>query len=99
MPEMDTEAFVMEKAGPDEELRLQSNTVLPFEPVMLTNGTLALMITLDSLKSPVERYSVLALRDWMAYAMVLHGETVSQEDESTPEEGSTMTETSAAPAP
>jgi hypothetical protein len=35
----------------------------------------------------------------MAYAMVLHGETVSQEVESTPEEGFTMTETSAALTP
>jgi hypothetical protein len=63
MREMDREVFVMEKAGPDEELRLQSNTVLPLEPVMVTNGTLPLMITPDSLKYPVERYSVLALRD------------------------------------
>jgi hypothetical protein len=63
MPEMDTEVFIMEKIGPDDEDRVQSNTVVPFEPVMLTNGTLPLMITLDSLKYPVERYTVFAFRD------------------------------------
>ncbi len=63
MPEMETDVFVMENAGPDEELRLQSKMALPpFEPIMLKNGTLPSMTTVDSLKYP-ERYSVLARRD------------------------------------
>ena len=51
MPDIDTDVLTIEKAGPDEERRLQSITVLlllPFEPMMLTNGKLLLMITLDS---------------------------------------------------
>ncbi len=63
MPEIAMEVFVMAKAGPDEALRLQSNTVLPRKPVMLTNGTLPLMATLDSLKVPAERDTTLAFRD------------------------------------
>jgi hypothetical protein len=56
MPEMDTAVLAIEKAGPDEERRLQSNTVLPlFEPMILTNGELLLMITLGSLKYPAAR--------------------------------------------
>jgi hypothetical protein len=57
MPEMDTAVLTIEKAGP-EERRLQSNTeLLPpaFEPIILTNGELLLMTTLDSLKYPAER--------------------------------------------
>jgi hypothetical protein len=57
MPEMDTAVLTIEKAGP-EERRLQSNTELllpPFEPMILTNGELLLMTTLDSLKYPAER--------------------------------------------
>jgi hypothetical protein len=57
MPEMDTAVLTIEKAGP-EERRLQSNTELlppPFEPMILTNGELLLMITLDSLKYPAVR--------------------------------------------
>jgi hypothetical protein len=64
MPDMKTEVFVIERAGPPEEARLQSNTELPIdEPAILTNGTLPLMATLDSLKIPAERYTVLAFRD------------------------------------
>jgi hypothetical protein len=57
MPEIDTAVLKIERAGPDEERRLQSNTVLllPFKPVILTNGELLLMITLDSLKYPAVR--------------------------------------------
>jgi hypothetical protein len=69
MPEMDTAALTIEKAGPDEERRLQSNTELlppPFEPMMLTNGELLLMTTLDSLKYTAERYTKFAFREWIA---------------------------------
>jgi hypothetical protein len=57
MPEMDTAVLTIEKAGPEEERRLQSNTVLllPFKPVMLTDGVLLLMITLGSMKYPAAR--------------------------------------------
>jgi hypothetical protein len=57
MPEMDTAALKIEKAGPDEERRLQSNTVLllPFKPIILTKGELLLMTTLDSMKDPASR--------------------------------------------
>jgi hypothetical protein len=57
MPEMDTAVLTIEMAGPEEERRLQSNTVLllPFKPVILTDGVLLLMITLDSMKYPAAR--------------------------------------------
>jgi hypothetical protein len=58
MPEIDTAVLKIERAGPDEERRLQSNTVLlllSFEPMILTNGELLLMITLDSWKYPAAR--------------------------------------------
>jgi hypothetical protein len=57
MPEIDTAVLRIERAGPVEERRLQSKTVLllPFKPVILTNGELLLMITLDSLKYPAVR--------------------------------------------
>ena len=69
MPEMDTAVLTIEKAGPEEEQRLQSNTeLLPpsFEPMILTNGELLLMTTLDSLKYAAERYTKLAFREWIA---------------------------------
>jgi hypothetical protein len=57
MPEMNTAVLTIEKAEPDEERRLQSNTVLllPFKPVILTDGVLLLMITLDSMMYPAAR--------------------------------------------
>ena len=58
MPEIDTAVLTIERAGPDEERRLQSNTVLlllSFEPMILTNGELLLMITLVSLKYTAAR--------------------------------------------
>ena len=63
MPEIAMEVLVIVKAGPDEALRLQSNTVLPRKPVMFTNGMLPLMATLDSTKVPAERNTALAFRD------------------------------------
>jgi hypothetical protein len=53
----------MKNAGPGEVPGLRSNTVLPLEPVILTNGALPLMVMTGSLKFPGERLSVLALRD------------------------------------
>jgi hypothetical protein len=97
MPEIDTVVLTIEKAGPGEERRLQSITVLllPFKPTILTSEKLLLMITLDSSKYPAARYTMLAFRDWIAYAMVLQGGSKLQEDESTPWEGLTLTNTSA----
>ena len=63
MSEIAMEVFVMAKAGPDEALRLQSNTVLPRKPVMLKNGTLLLMAMLDSLKIPADSDTALAILD------------------------------------
>ena len=97
MPEMDTVVLTIEKAGPGEERRLQSNTVLllpSFEPMILTNAAL-LLITLASSKYPAERWTELALRDWIAYETVLHGKLMLQMGESTPVEGFTLTDTSA----
>ena len=62
MPEIAMEVFVIEKAGPDEALRLQSNTVPPSKPVMLTNGMLLLMTMLVSTKVPFERNTTFAFR-------------------------------------
>jgi hypothetical protein len=89
--------LTIEKAGPGEERRLQSITVLllPFKPTILTSEKLLLMITLDSSKYPAARYTVLAFCDWIAYAMVLQGVSKLQEDQSTPVEGLTLTNTSA----
>jgi hypothetical protein len=96
MPEIDTAVLKTEKAGPDEEAgrRLQSIMVLllPFKPMILTNGNLLLKITLDSSKYPADRYTTLAFRDWIAYAMVLHGGSELQEGESIPVEGFTITD-------
>ena len=97
MPAIDTDELTIEKAGPGEERRLQSITVLllPFKPMILTSEKLLLMITLDSSKYPAARYTMLAFRDWIAYAMVLQGGSKLQEDESMPREGSTLTNKSA----
>ena len=89
------EVFAIVNAGPDEAPSLQLNTVLLRNPVIFTNGLLLLMATLDSTKVPAERNTALAFRDWMACAMVLHGDVKLQEEESTPVEGFTVTETSA----
>ena len=97
MPAIDTDELTIEKAGPGEERRLQSITVLllPFKPMILTREKLLLMIMLDSSKYPAARYTMLAFRDWTAYAMVLQGGAKLQEDESMPREGSTLTNKSA----
>ena len=63
MPEIAMEVFVIINAGPDEKLRLQSITVLPLKPVMLKNGTLPLIVMLDSLKIPAESDTILAFFD------------------------------------
>ena len=101
MPEMDTAAWTIEKAGPDER-QLQSNTeLLPpaFEPMMLTNGELLLMTTLGSLKYAAERYTKLAFREWIAYAMVWQGKLVLHTGESNPVEGFTATDKPAPSTP
>ncbi len=96
MPEIDTAVLTIEKAGPGMERRLQSITVLPlpFKPMIFTSEKLLLMIMLDSSKYPAARYNMLAFRDWTAYAMVLQGSCKLQEEESTPVEGLTLTNTS-----
>ena len=98
---METEELVMMRAGPDNALPLsrlpQSNTVEIDTPVMLSDGTLLTAIV-DSLKMPLSRDTMVAPRTWTAWVMVLQGGDVLHEGESTPVEGLTVTDTSAAAA-
>ena len=102
MPDIDTDVLTIKKAGPDDERRPQSITVLLlllFEPMIRTNGKLLLMITLDSSKYPADRYTMLAFRDWIAYVTVLHGGSKLQMDESIPVDGLSPTDRSSPSTP
>lgn len=98
---MKTEELVMMRAGPDNALPLsrlpQSNTVETDTPVMLSDGTLLTAIV-DSLKMPLSRDTMVAPRTCTAWVIVLQGGDVLHEGESTPVEGLTVTDTSAAAA-